>query len=173
MDGTGKDGLINELMIQFSPQFQVHERASTSLGGPVANLADWVVADMHNMPTNPPYIYNRHPLISEPIYAPRRKINPGLRGVWRNPPWIDTYLRFAAQHCVLVICQPPFATVADNLLRSGADAHMPGVFEAAEELYKEYETFVWHGATIRYSYLRDSKESVARTIQSKLGRRMS
>lgn len=155
MDGSGKDFLINQLLVLF-PTHARHERASTSLGGPVANLAEWVTNDVTTMRDQPASIYNRHPLISEPIYADRRHVNTGLRGVWTSEAWIDACRRAAAPFCTLVICQPDWPTIKDNLTRSGEGAHMPGVLDHAEELYREYQNLVWPGPTIRYNYREDN-----------------
>lgn len=164
MDGSGKDYLIKELIPLF-PDHTPHERASTSLGGPVANLADWVTNDITTMREQPPSIYNRHPLISEPIYAERRHVNTGLRGVWTSEAWVDACRRAAAPFCTLVICEPPFATVKRNLKNAGHHAHMPGVMDHAVELYVDYCNLMWPGPTIRYNYRKDSIESLEALIR--------
>lgn len=164
MDGSGKDFLIKQLIPLF-PDHIPHERASTSLGGPVANLADWVVKDVTAMREQPPSIYNRHPLISEPIYAERRRVNTGLRGVWTSDAWIDAWRRAASPFCTLVICQPDFRTVRDNLIRAGESAHMPGVIDHMAELYTDYQTLMWPGPSIRYNYVTDTVDSLMSLIE--------
>lgn len=170
MDGSGKDTVIRDLLDLFMGHFSLHERASTSLGGPVTNLIDWVLNDLRDMPDNPPMIYNRHPLISEPIYADKRLVNPGLRGQWRNLTWVNMHRRIAAEHCILVICEPPFSAIHANLLRSPG-GHMPGVIENAAELYGRYARLVWPGVTIRYNYRKDTPDSLVKTIRNSLGRK--
>jgi hypothetical protein len=164
MDGSGKDTLIKSLIVAF-PDHTPHERASTSVGGPVANLADWVVNDVTTMREQPPSIYNRHPLISEPIYAERRHVNTGLKGVWTSDAWIDAWRHAAAPFCTVVICQPTARTVWNNLKRSGEDAHMPGVLDHWSDLYTEYKTLVWPGSSIRYNYKKDTVESLVSLIR--------
>lgn len=158
-DGSGKDTLIDQLLDSY-PKHVVHERASTSLGGPVQNLADWVATDAIKMSNSGPWIYNRHPLISEPIYAHYRKVNPGLSGVWSNGAWVNAYRQIIARDCVLIICQPPMATVLDTLTQQGPDAHMPGVYENAREIWMHYAAFMWPGKTIRYNYTSNSYKSL-------------
>jgi hypothetical protein len=164
MDGSGKDTLIESLLPKF-PNHTLHARASTSLGGPVDNLADWTVQDVTTMHQQPPSIYNRHPLVSEPIYAKYRSVKPGLIGVWANEPWVISFRRLASTASVMVICQPPFNIVRANLRESGSHAHMPGVYEHMLELYTEYATLVWPGPVIRYDYLKDTPESLYAIMQ--------
>jgi hypothetical protein len=164
MDGSGKDTLIESLLKIF-PDHTTHERASTSLEGPITNLAEWTVRDVITMHMQAPSIYNRHPLVSEPIYAKYRQINGGLKGVWANPAWVESYQRLARTAATLVICQPPFATVRANLNDSGAHAHMPGVYEHMLELYTEYAMLIWPGPSVRYNYTIDTPETLADLIR--------
>lgn len=176
MDGSGKDTLIKSLMKLSAGSFQIHARSSTSLGGPVPNITDWVINDLNEMPTNPPMIYNRHPLITEAIYAPRRKINPGLRGKWRTADWVHTSRLIAAQHCILVLCQPPFHVIHHNLMTSGRDAHMPGVVEAAGDLYKAYQAIAyptWPGTVLRYDYKHSKPSALLESIRVEMERKVS
>jgi hypothetical protein len=168
MDGSGKDTLISKLLMQL-PGYTLHERASTSLGGPVANLSGWVIDDLTQMPTQPLSIYNRHPLISEPIYAPYRRIGGGLRGAWRDRSWVALNRVIAAEHCLVILCHPSWFTVQYNLLQT-SQGHMPGVMENARSLWDAYDKLVWPGRCIRYNYRRDSVPTLMQTINMKLGR---
>lgn len=164
IDGSGKDTLIDQLVPLF-PYHKLHPRASTSLGGPVPSLDQWTTDDVLSMFRQSPSIYNRHPLISEPIYAPLRQVNPGLVAPWDDSSWVDTYRRTAALHCVLVICDPAYRTVRENLEASGPDSHMPGVYENQKELYDRYRSLVWSGPTIRYDYTLNTAEALATVIR--------
>jgi hypothetical protein len=164
MDGSGKDTLIAELEKLF-PQHRKHARASTSLGGPVADLATWTALDVRTMADQPPSIYNRHPLVSEPIYADYRGVNPGLKAPWTNLTWVHTYRRLASQHAVMVICHPPYSVLESNLERSGASSHMPGVLANRLELYKHYGAVVWPGPSVRYNYISAEPQTVADLIR--------
>lgn len=163
MDGSGKDTLIGALVERF-PDHTLHERASTSIGGPIANLAQWVAKDAKAMHSSGPWIYNRHPLISELIYAPRRTVNPGLSEPWTNAAWVAAYRRLVARESVVVICQPPFDVVRRTLERQGADSHMPGVYQNQGALYREYAKFVWSGRLIRYDYTKDTVNSLVHSL---------
>jgi hypothetical protein len=156
VDGSGKDTLIGQLMdpLQWrgrSNRFVLHERASTSLGGPVDNLGEWVARDATRMAEIPPSIYNRHPLISEPIYRTIRPNKP-MVPPFDNAAWVSAYRRIVAREAVLVICQPPLQTVLDTIKRQGRDAHMPGVYENAGQLWTMYSALVWSGTAFRYDY---------------------
>lgn len=169
MDGSGKDTLIADLIGLF-PDHTLHPRASTSLGGPVPNVAVWTANDVKTMATQAPSIYNRHPIISEPIYASIRKVNPGLKPPWDSASWIGAWTRNMAHHAVLVICQPSYITVRGNLIRSGPAAHMPGVFENSWKLYQAYALVQWPLPIIWYDYDRMEVPIVAAKIRRALAR---
>jgi hypothetical protein len=152
MDGSGKDTLIGK-MRQLLPHYQLHERASTSLGGPVDNLTKWTMTDVLSMDEQPSSIYNRHPLISEPIYADIRT-PPGDQHEWLHARWAIEARTWAAARAILVICQPPFGVISDNLARDPA-AHMAGVVPNAPKLYARYAAALWPGMVVRYDYTRD------------------
>jgi hypothetical protein len=170
-DGTGKDTLIERLlMTNFGRQFQVHQRASTSLGGPVASLDEWVEEDTLTLAHTGPWIYNRHPLISETIYAPYREMNRGLSGQFKNPTWITEHRRYLAQYSVLVILKPPFSRVKQIVESQGVNAHLPGVYTHLESIYNTYATFLWPGTTIRYDRTKNNHTDLFRTIATALGK---
>jgi hypothetical protein len=164
MDGSGKDTLVDQLL-KIRPWPQLHDRASTSLGGPVDDLDTWVLRSITKMAYagSPRYIFNRHPLVSESIYAPFRKSNPGFRGKFLDPQWIVNQRVQAAKYAILVICDPGWQAVRNNLLKSPRN-HMPGVMDNADILHHAYKEFMWPGPTLRFCYSRDTPESLMRTI---------
>lgn len=166
MDGSGKDTLIASLLRTYSGH-TLHARASTSIGGPVRNLAEWVRHDATTMRETGPWIYNRHPLVSETIYAPYRPSKPLSPG-FENMPWLDAYRRIVSASSVMVICQPPYERVAGNLIASGARAHMPGVFDNRMSIYTDYAAFSWPGRTIRYDYTRDTVADLVTALSYQL-----
>lgn len=166
MDGSGKDTLIRDLVATY-PGHTLHDRASTSLGGPVANLGEWVAKDAVRMIETGPWIYNRHPLISEPIYGRVRPNKPTI-DPFNNPAWLSAYRRIVGRESILVICQPPFHVVRATLEAQGPEAHMPGVYENALELYSKYAMLVWPGPTIRYNYTVDSTSTLVDLINRSL-----
>lgn len=170
MDASGKDTLITALLTmkaQFHddlPHFELHERASTSLGGPVPLLDEWVEDDLDHMTDNRPYVYNRHPLISEPIYGPVTRGH--MLGRFTDPSWIKHSRELAARHCMVVFCRPPFSTVRANLART-PHGHMPGVMENASRLYDRYDDYMvqWPGRSVIYDYTVSKAYKLMRTLR--------
>lgn len=150
MDASGKDTLIAKLT-EWLPNHTLHERASTSLGGPVANLAEWVARDAVRMSETGPWIYNRHPVISEPIYGKYRPGKPTEES-FTNAAWLDAYRRIVAAESVLIVCSPPYYRVRETLREQGPDAHMPGVYDNQLDLWLSYIELPWPGPIIRYDY---------------------
>lgn len=165
-DGSGKDTLIGSLL-ELLHVHTLHERASTSLGGPVPNLAAWVANDVRTMAHQRPSIYNRHPLISELIYS-RYRTDPAKRGFpspeWSHMAWRNAMRKQASQHAIVVFCQPPYHVLRRTVLDQGPGAHMPGVYENILEIYTDYATHLWPGINIRYDYTKDTAENVANKI---------
>lgn len=150
-DGSGKDGLIERFASHF-PTHRVHERASTSVGGPVPNLMEWITSDFLTIREGGPWIYNRHPLISEPIYAPiARGVKP--QGLFDDPDWVASKLSLMAEHAVMVWCLPPWSHVRHNVL-SGDVAHMSGVATHIRSIYTAYRRggWVWPGKAFYWDY---------------------
>jgi hypothetical protein len=154
MDGTGKDTLITELIkfkskAQKGKLFTLHDRPCTSEGGPISALSEWVTHDMATIHLQAPSIYNRHPLISEPIYGPRTRGY--LRGRFRIPGWQREQRIRLQSHAFTIFCAPPWTTVEENL---GKGKHMAGVVEHARELYEDYQYAIldWDGPKMTYNY---------------------
>jgi hypothetical protein len=165
MDGSGKDTLIKDLSRLF-PRMPLHARASTSIGGPVDSLAQWVEEDTARMlKGSTPHIYNRHPLVSERIYAPIRKNDKPIAEKFNDDAWHEAYRRIVGSCSVLIICQPPFKVVAQTIKEQGADAHMPGVYQATSHLYQSYAMLVWPGRTIRYDYTKNKPRELAEILK--------
>lgn len=159
-DGAGKTTFIDNLA-QRRPELAIHKRASTSLGGPVADLAQWVVRDVNTMPAQVKSIYDRHPIISEPIYANIRTVNPGLRGVWTTKAFAPQMKMRMSSWALLVVCLPPLAIVTNNIRQS---EQLAGVDENIGTLWHAYSMLSWPGVQIRYDYTTSSLDRVVNTI---------
>ena len=146
-DGGGKTRLAEALMARF-PELLKGDKASTSLRGPVRNLAAWVRYQYELMDKAPqPFLYDRHPVISEPIYGPiaRGQAQPGFT----PSPWL-TSARLNLQGRTYVIwCIPPLAQCQKAVAE---DRDMPGVTENIDQLHAAYlhEMTKWNGPGIRY-----------------------
>jgi hypothetical protein len=167
MDGSGKDTLIAELMKLYplkGRHMRTHPRFCTSIGGPVARgdeLAALVSDDALRMPDNGLTVYNRHPIISEPIYCVLRD---GPQGVWASTAWVDSWKRFLGRYCAVVLCQPPLEHVRANLLRD-ENGQMSGVIDNMDSLYEKYAELHWPGPIIRYNYTKDTAATVVRLLE--------
>lgn len=165
MDGTGKTNLVNYLLQAF-PMLTPHPRASTSTGGPVPELDWWVINDTTTTHRAAPSVYDRHPIISEPIYGPvcRGKVP----GRFNDARWVADMKRRLALASVMILCAPPWDTVKANLENEDID-HMEGVRKHAHSLYMAYAWVDWPGIQIRYDYSRHSKDMIADYMRSILG----
>lgn len=155
-DGTGKTTLINELLEykqhgQTEPYFTMHERASRSQEGPVDALDTWVEKDLAGIDTHPPSVYDRHPLISEPIYGP--VCRGMLPGKFNDGLWQVTARSRLARYSLVIWCVPPWNTVRNNLVAS-AHNQMAGVIINARRIYDMYSlaSKTWPGVSMRYDY---------------------
>lgn len=161
MDGTGKSNLVQAIMdSHLSKRFALHARASTSKGGPVDDLEGWVERDLATMGTGTQtYIYDRHPLISEPIYGP--VCRGAMPGSFNSPQWLEARRQTLRHWCVVIWCIPPWMTVKNNLVDTAGN-HMQGVMENARQLYYlyDYTSYTWPGASIRYDYARLTKAAM-------------
>lgn len=167
-DGSGKDTLIESLVPLF-PGHVLHKRASTSLGGPVPDLAAWASHDVRTMPVQPPSLYNRHPMVSENIYAKHRRTGRVQEPEWRSLTWLNALRQSASQHAVLVICDPGFQRVRRTVEAQGRGAHMPGVFDNLESIYLSYAFFNWPGKVFRYNYMNTTPDALANNLRIAMG----
>jgi hypothetical protein len=112
-DGAGKTTLIQELK-KSNPQLEVAPRVVSKDTQALVNLRDWVDANLAKG-FQPSTIYDRHRLISDPIY--RFKI-PGksMDEDFYEPKWLATaHLQLRAIAPILIFCLPPLQTVLSNL----------------------------------------------------------
>lgn len=161
MDASGKDTLISKLT-DWLPDHTLHERASTSLGGPVPNLAQWVENDREFLDSD--WIYNRHPLISEPIYGKYRKGRP-TEDKFTDGVWLAEQRKILAEESVLVVCHIPYYMVRETLRRQGPDAHMPGVYDNQLDLWLAYLELPWPGPIVRYDYTQHTDDATRTLIE--------
>lgn len=148
-DGAGKTTLLGTVQ---SHGFAPHPRASHSVKGPQTNLANWVMDDLCTLAEQPPQVYDRHPVISEPIYGPIcRGTVPDMFG---KPDWLGTMRGWLSNHAVLVLCIPPLPHVRRNVGRAD---QMRGVVEHIEEIWWAYNDVVnaWPGKVVFYDYTSD------------------
>lgn len=153
-DGGGKTGMVARIN---SLGYTTHERASSSIGGPVYNLTAWFTKDINELEgpesdTYGPWVYDRHPLISEPIYAPiARHVMP--QGRFGFSAWVKAQRQRIMPHMLVVWCIPDVATVQRNVFNNAND-QMPGVLENIAQLHAEYMRLAqeWAGPALWWDY---------------------
>lgn len=146
-DGAGKTTMVNELMDKLG--VDMHARACTSVGGPIDadGLGLWVMREFDR--EKPFGVYDRHPVISEPIYG--SVIRGELRGEFRSDNWLREMRGKLATSSYVVFCLPPWSDVRANI---DAGVHMPGVVEHAYTIYQLYlfTAKTWPGPSIVHDY---------------------
>jgi GTPase SAR1 family protein len=173
-DGAGKSTLIRELLkFQSTPSipeplFVPHKRAVPSTGYTTVDLSDWVREDIHTIGHHVPSIYDRHPLISEPIYGPI--IRGYLPGKFRIPGWTSVMAGRLQARVFTVFCLPPLDVVKANVERDAA-GQMGGVPEHIGEIYEEYMYLVhnWAGPKLVYDYTKQTVADVLHRVAMVFG----
>jgi len=136
-DGAGKTTLLLNLLDEF-PHIEQHAKASTSTGGPVANIAHWAKEDITTWPIQALSFYDRHPMFSEPVYG--QLLRNGYDG------WFDGADAQRMGHKIMergltVFCLPPIELVVENL---SAEEQLSGVEDNILSLYGAYEAYLAH-----------------------------
>lgn len=147
-DGSGKSRMVERIHTELG--YPVHAKASDSLTGPVVNLADWTMRAQHEMAITPdPMVYDRHPVISEPIYG--RLVRPPIRTGFDDRLWLGTRKLALMPKVVVIWCLPPLDVCRANL---ALDRDMPGVVETIDDVHQAYVSAyrTWGGWSIRWDY---------------------
>lgn len=152
-DGAGKSTLVEHLVDVMG--FERHPRASDSVAGPVVDLPEWVEQATKGLFTRPPSVFDRHPLISEPIYGHFRPDRP-MHPRFMNVTWYSMQQALLAPHALVIMCLPPLDVVRVNI--ATAD-QMPGVVDNIDTIYRMYVEFRlrWLGPTVVYNYVRGAE----------------
>lgn len=149
-DGGGKTTLIKRLTKDTG--LPMHARASDSMTGPVQDLYEWTDQDISTWQWQPLSIYDRHPLLSEPIYGPtiRGYVRPGFE---RSNNALPGYRRYLRENALVILCLPPLDVVTENV---HAARDMPGVVENIGYIYDCYQMILslWpvNAHIARYDY---------------------
>lgn len=148
-DGGGKTRLAQAICAKFS-NVTMAEKASTSLKGPIKNLAAWVRNQFDVMDRSlPVLLYDRHPVISEPIYGPIAR--DGAQPGFSPSPWLSTARLNMYSRTYVIWCIPPIDVVRKAMAVEG---QMPGVADNIEKLHAAYLQAMqeWGGPGIRYDF---------------------
>lgn len=133
VDGSGKTNLVSRLCESFDIDWE--EKVVDKDTNPIGSISfkGWVENDLRQWPRAA--IYDRHRLISEPIYAPimRGRLADGFD----DPMWFSRQLRmFWKAHPVVIYCMPPPDVVAANVARE--DTENEAVCKSIATLYWLY-----------------------------------
>jgi hypothetical protein len=137
-DGSGKTHLVNRLSMALD--IPIHPRACTSDNGiDPSTLREWVDRDLYHDHNKGRQIYDRHPLISEPIYGPiiRGQMAEGFADL----EWLMLAVQTLRLNTSLMIfCLPPWETVESNVEfgHSPTTDHLKGVLKHNRALYEMY-----------------------------------
>lgn len=147
-DGAGKTSLARKLHYQLDIPYA--PKASDSLEGPVKNICEWVDNDLLSWGSQPVKIYDRYPLISEPIYGP------ALRGgvpEQMTTTWMRNRTNTFRSMSLVIWCLPPFVNVDENVSQS-EDNQMEGVAKNIDTIWSLYATAsnMWSGPGMIYDY---------------------
>lgn len=147
-DGAGKTSLLKKMVkrwdLDVMPRF-----ADTH--GPKEDPYNRVYQDQIARGTLRCGIYDRHPLISEYIYAPIVGRGIGHQFLWPSARQMRHQL---AHDALLILCLPPLDEVKKNVART---EQMAGVVENIEAIYEQYQLLriTWPGKFITYDYTQE------------------
>ena len=141
-DGAGKTTLLDDLLRRF-PELEKGPRASDSIAGPVADLSGYVdttLAYWLSTPKPACLIYDRFPLISEPIYGP---ITRDKLPIEFTRKWMASRMRHFKALSLVVFVQPPLKLVREALKvvpgqMVGVAEHINGIWHAYNALAASY-----------------------------------
>lgn len=153
-DGGGKTGLITRLMERY-PVLELMPRACTSENGPIEELADWVEKDLWR--SRKGYsIYDRHPMVSELIYAPA--CNRPFCTKFDDANWLrDQLLKFRTTVNVVIYCLPSLSAVVKNAQGNHGDtdhqvrllSNILGIYQLyyLQTVYDNPRAIIWNYET--------------------------
>lgn len=146
-DGAGKTTLIQRLQKEFPTLTLVSRHVNHQ--GPTTDLKLWVEQDHPSQLRDFPRIYDRHPLISEPIYGPilRGNLAEGFNDLdWFMEQW--AWLTGASP--IFIFCLPPLEVVQSRL---SSTPQMPGVDNSIGLIYWSYHALAARMAVEQWSTL--------------------
>lgn len=164
-DGAGKTTLVEELSRKL--QLPVAPKVVDHNTNAITDLVRWVDYNIEQGLT--PTLYDRHRLISEPIYGPimRGRLEPGFDDFH----WLKTrQAQFQTLKPLVIWCLPPVDIVLHNV---SGDKLNEAVAEKIQQIYWLYwnEAAKWKSAGPRWDYTVDSLLGLKFSIEDWLKRK--
>lgn len=168
-DGSGKTRLAHTLSERMN--LPIAPRVVAQDTTPLVDLKAWVDDNLDRGFQGA--IFDRHRLISEPIYGtvlPWK--NTDTEGFWGDLEWLAEAMgKFYNLRPLIIICLPPYEVVHHNLQD---DPHNQRVLPHAWAIYRAYQAFAASGLCSRgvdlvYDYTsQHDRESYLRAIESRI-----
>lgn len=153
-DGAGKSTLRERIQEDFN--IELGPRASHSTNGPVPNLTKWVDHDLMEWGSSPLKIYDRYPLISEPIYGTivRGEVDDKF-----TSSWLRNRINLMRSMSLVIWCLPPLDVVRNNV-HDPLDPQMNGVQANIDAIWMLYSMHasMWTGPGMTYDYNHPNQE---------------
>ena len=151
-DGAGKTNLAERIHRRFG--IPLAGRASHSTRGPVTELCKWVDRDLLTWGNKRLMIYDRYPLISEPIYGTLCR---GSLEASFTTSWMRARINLFRNLSAVIWCLPPLDAVISNV--QAAD-QMPGVRDNIKAIWHMYACTAnsWPGPGMVYDYTNENPD---------------
>lgn len=167
-DGAGKTSLAvrlsKDLGIPMAPKVVSSDMTA------LTDLAEWTE---QNVSGGFQYkIFDRHRLISEPIYGPATRSRQDLR--FLDPGWMmEMMARFYACDPILIYCLPPLHVVRENVYRDDTDNQaVRGRIAAIYAGYAARSAIdLYHGKARLFNYQTTQYDDMLRWLQRELTKR--
>jgi hypothetical protein len=147
-DGGGKTQLATEMSVQLG--WPVAERvvaADTTISGGRSSLRQWV--DENLRVGYQQKIFDRHRLISEPIYGPI--IRNELQDGFDDANWVaGSWSRLNRIQPFIIFCLPPLDVVLDNCSRDSDNSRFST--KQIHQIYHQYWMIAARMNAVRYDY---------------------
>lgn len=172
-DGGGKTTLLKRLAKDLD--LKIAPRVVNRKAEPMVDLVQWVHLNLRQ--GFQPMLFDRHRLISEPIYGPalRNSIQTGFDDpIWLNEALFRLYFRVKP---VVIYCLPPFDVVWENVMKDEDNSIFHGWGEALKHVYWAYfnkalTDHVLYSRTFMFNYTSEHAEhkysTMLHSIQNRL-----
>ena len=162
-DGSGKSTLVKYLAERLG--WRVADRVVDKNTNAMVDLKAWTEENVAK--GFQPMIFDRHRLISDPIYGPIMRPKSDRPEVYNERWYISTVSDFWDCEPWVVMCLPPFNTVRDNLMD---DPDNDTVLPYIDQIYRGYVGLTAHMCSfnrevIPFNYTTEHPDKIGRLIE--------